>query len=90
MQLGINLLLWTDRLHDGILPVLEMLKEQGWDGVEVPIHDLTIDYKAWGKHLGDLDLRRTASTIRTAADNPISADAKIRAAAVDATKRTLD
>jgi len=90
MQLGINLLLWTDRLHDGILPVLEMLKGQGWDGVEVPIHDLSLDYKAWGRRLNDLDLRRTASTIRTAADNPISADAKNRAAAVDASKRTLD
>jgi len=90
MQCGINLLLWTDRLHDGMLPVLEMLKGQGWDGVEVPIHDLTLDYKAWGKRLNDLDLRRTASTIRTAADNPISADPKIRAAAVEATRRTLD
>jgi len=39
MHLAINLLLWTDRLHDGILPVLQMLKGQGWDGVEVPIHD---------------------------------------------------
>jgi D-psicose/D-tagatose/L-ribulose 3-epimerase len=90
MQLGINLLLWTDGLHDGMLPVLEMLKGQGWDGVEVPIHDLSLDYKAWGRRLNDLDLRRTASTIRTAADNPISPDAKVRAAAVDATKRTLD
>ena len=90
MQCGINLLLWTDRLNDSMLPVLEVLKEQGWDGVEVPIHDLTLDYKAWGKRLSDLDLRRTASTIRTAADNPISPDAKIRAAAVEATKRTLD
>jgi D-psicose/D-tagatose/L-ribulose 3-epimerase len=90
MQLGINLLLWTDRLHDGILPVLEMLKGQGWDGVEVPIHDLGLDYKAWGRRLNDLDLRRTASTIRTAADNPISSDAKNRAASVEASKRTLD
>jgi D-psicose/D-tagatose/L-ribulose 3-epimerase len=90
MQCGINLLLWTDRLHDGMLPVLEMLKDQGYDGVEVPIHDLTLDYKAWGKRLNDLDLRRTASTIRTAADNPISPDPKIRTAAVKATKRTLD
>src|SRR5262249_22317341 len=90
MQCGINLLLWTDRLDDGMLPVLEMLKGQGWDGVEVPIHDLTLAYKAWGKRLKHLDLRRTASTIRTAADNPISPDQRIRAAAVDATKRTLE
>ncbi|HZZ26719.1 MAG TPA: sugar phosphate isomerase/epimerase family protein [Pirellulales bacterium] len=90
MPFGINLLLWTDRLHEGLLPVLEMLKQQGWDGVEVPIHDLSVDYRAWARHLDNLDLRRTASTVRTAADNPISADPKIRAAGVDATRRTLD
>src|SRR5262245_8068397 len=90
MQLGMNLLLWTDRLHDGILPVLESIKKQGWDGVEVPIFDTSLDYKAWGKRLNDLDLRRTAVTVRGAADNPISPDPKVRAAAVDATKRALD
>jgi D-psicose/D-tagatose/L-ribulose 3-epimerase len=90
MPFGINLLLWTDRLHEGLLPTLEMLKQQGWDGVEVPIHDLTLDYRAWARHLDNLDLRRTASTARTAADNPISPDPKIRAAAIEATKRTLD
>ena len=90
MQYGMNLLLWTDRLHDGILPVLEMIKQQGWDGVEVPIFDTSLDYKAWGKRLNDLDLRRTAVTVRGAADNPISPDPKVRAAGVDATKRALD
>jgi D-psicose/D-tagatose/L-ribulose 3-epimerase len=90
MQFGMNLLLWTDRLHDGLLPVLQMLKQQGWDGVEIPIHDLNIDYQAWGRRLDDLGLRRTASTVRMAADNPISPDPKIRAAGIQATKRTLD
>jgi D-psicose/D-tagatose/L-ribulose 3-epimerase len=90
MQLGMNLLLWTDRLHDGMLPALEMLKKQGWDGVEIPLFDLSLDYAAWSKHLNDFDLRRTAVTVRTPADNPISPDAKVRAAGVEATKRTLD
>jgi len=90
MQYGMNLLLWTDRLHDGVLPILEMLKKQGWAGVEVPIFDLSLDYNAWGKRLDDLGLRRTAVTVRGAADNPISPDSKVRAAGVEATKRTLD
>ncbi len=90
MQFGINLLLWADRLHDGLLPVLEMLKKQGWDGVEVPILDLQIDYGAWGCRLKDLGLRCTASTARGAAENPIDGDSRIRAAGVSATKRTLD
>src|SRR5438093_1013997 len=90
MQFGINLMLWTDRLHDGILPVLEMLRQQGWDGVEVPVLDFNVDYATWGKHLNAFNLRRTASTARMKAENPISPDGKIRAAAVEATKRTLD
>src|SRR5262245_47789489 len=90
MPNGMNLLLWTDRLHDGVLPVLTMLKKQGWAGVEVPIFDLSLDYKAWGKRLDDLGFRRTAVTVRGAADNPISPDSKARAAGVEATKRTLD
>jgi D-psicose/D-tagatose/L-ribulose 3-epimerase len=90
MQLGINLMLWTDRLNDDSLPVLQMLKQQGWDGVEVPFLDLTLDYKEWGKRLDELGFRRTASTALGAAHNPISPDLKIRAAGIDLAKRTID
>ncbi len=91
MKFGMNLLLWTDHMHDGMLPVLEKLKAMGYDGVEVPMFELDIDkWSAWGKRLDELDLKRTAVTIRTGADNPISPDAAIRAAGVAANKRTLD
>jgi D-psicose/D-tagatose/L-ribulose 3-epimerase len=85
-----NLLLWTDRLHDGLLPVLEKIKKLGYDGVEIPIFDLSLDYAAWGKRFDDLGLARTAVTVRGAADNPISPNPKVRAAGVAATNRTLD
>ena len=69
----------------------EQLKEMGYDGVEVPIFSPTRSSTAtWGKRLDDLGFERTAVTIRTEADNPISPDAKVRAAGIDATKRTLD
>jgi D-psicose/D-tagatose/L-ribulose 3-epimerase len=90
MKFGMNLLLWTDRLHDGVLPVLEKIKKMGYDGVEIPMFDLSLDYAAWGKRFDDLGFARTAVTVRGAADNPISADAKVRAAGVANTKRTLD
>jgi D-psicose/D-tagatose/L-ribulose 3-epimerase len=91
MQFGMNLLLWTDHLHDGMLPVLEQLKKIGYDGVEVPIFSPDEKlYAEWGMRLDDLGFRRTVVTIRTEADNPISPDAKVRAAGIDATKRTLD
>jgi D-psicose/D-tagatose/L-ribulose 3-epimerase len=91
MKFGMNLLLWTGELNESMLPVLEQLKEMGYDGVEVPIFSgEPKTFTAWAKRLDDLGLERTAVTIRTEADNPISADAKVRAAGVGATKRTLD
>jgi D-psicose/D-tagatose/L-ribulose 3-epimerase len=91
MKFGMNLLLWTDHLHDGMIPVIEQLKKMGYDGVEVPIFapDENL-YRQWGKRLDDLGLARTVVTIRTEADNPISPDAKVRAAGIDASKRALD
>jgi len=91
MKYGMNLLLWTDHLHDGMLPVLESLKRMGYDGVELPLFEQDIEkYKQWSKRLDDLGFERTAVTIRTGPDNPISPDKAVRAAGVEATKRTLD
>ena len=91
MKYGINLLLWTDRMHDGLTPVVEQVKAMGYDGVEMPMFELNEAlYKAWGKKLDDIGLERTAVTIRGAGDNPISPSASVRAAAVDAMKKTID
>ena len=90
MKFGMNLLLWTGELSDEMLPVLESLKEIGFDGVELPVFNTDLKYDEWGQRLDDLGLERTAVTVRGEEDNPISADAKVRAAGVDATKRVLD
>jgi D-psicose/D-tagatose/L-ribulose 3-epimerase len=91
MKFGMNLLLWTGELNDAMLPVLEQLKKIGYDGVEVPIFaNEAATYRPWAKRLDDLGFARTAVTIRTEPDNPISPDAKVRAAGVEQTKRTLD
>jgi D-psicose/D-tagatose/L-ribulose 3-epimerase len=90
MKFGMNLLLWSGELNDGMLPVLESLKKMGYDGVEVPIFNLDLDYAAWGKRLDDLGLSRTAVTVRNEGDNPISPDANVRKKGVELNKRTLD
>jgi D-psicose/D-tagatose/L-ribulose 3-epimerase len=91
MKFGMNLLLWTGELNNGMLPVLEQLKKIGYDGVEVPMFGGEPEnFRSWAKRLDDLGLERTAVTIRTDGDNPISSDAKIRATGIEATKRTLD
>jgi D-psicose/D-tagatose/L-ribulose 3-epimerase len=90
MKYGMNLLLWTGELNDSLMPVLEKLKAMGYDGVEIPLFNLDLDYAAWGKRLDDLGLERTGVTVRTEADNPISPDAAIRQKGVDMNKKTLD
>ncbi len=90
MKVGMNLFLWTLELNDSMIPILESLAEMGYDGVEVPIFDTSIDYAAWGTRLDDLGLARTAVAVRGEADNPASTDPTVHAAAVAATNETLD
>jgi len=91
MQYGRNLLLWTDRLHDGLEPVVDRIKAIGYDGVEIPIFELNEPlHREWGRRLDAAGLARTAVTVRGAGDNPISPSAGVRAAAVDAMRRTID
>ncbi len=90
MKYGMNLLLWTGELNDGLLPILDKLKKYGFDGVELPMFNLDLDYAAWGKRLDDIGLARTAVTVRNVEDNPISSDAAVRAKGVELNKKTLD
>ena len=85
-----NLLLWSGEVNDSLFTVIEQLKTIGYDGVEIPIFNLDLDYAAIGRRLDDLGLQRTAVTIRSEADNPISPDPAIRQKGIDANKRTLD
>ncbi len=44
MKYGMNLLLWTGELNDSLLPILDKLKKFGFDGVELPMFNLDLDY----------------------------------------------
>jgi len=90
MKFGMNLLLWTGEINEDLMPVLQSLKEMGYDGVEVPLFNVDLDYADWGRRLDDLGLERTAVTVRTEEDNPISSDASVRAKGIDGTKKVLD
>ncbi|MBS0209655.1 MAG: sugar phosphate isomerase/epimerase [Planctomycetes bacterium] len=91
MKFGMNMLLWTDHLTEAHRPILENLKQLGYDGVELPVFDLNPDkFAAMGLWLDDLGLKRTAVTVRGPDDNPISPDAKIRQQGVEKNKLTLE
>lgn len=92
MKLGMNMLLWsTDvcgREHDA---TFAMLKDAGFDGVEIPIFDREVDkYAELGKRLDALGLERIAVGARGSDDNPISADPAVRAEAAAAMRANFD
>ena len=88
-----NLLLWTDDLNDGMLPVLEQLKADGLRrrrGADLQSPTRSI-CREWGKRLDDLGLgahRRHDSHRGRQPDHARSA--KCAPPASKATKRTLD
>jgi len=90
MKYGMNLLLWSGEVTEELMPICEQLREIGYDGVELPIFNLDLDYAAVGTRLDEIGLGRTAVTIRNEPDNPISSDASVRAKALEENRRTLD
>jgi D-psicose/D-tagatose/L-ribulose 3-epimerase len=86
-----NLLLWTDTLQDAAVPLLDEIKQIGFDAVEIPIFELDADkYARWGKHLTNAGLACTGVTVRGADDNPMSPDPAVRRRGVDNNKAALD
>ncbi len=91
MKYGINLYLWADDMHDSLMPVLERLKEIGYDGVELPIFDLDVSrWEMWAKRLDGIGLERTANTVIAPEHNPVSPDPAVREAAYEHLKAVVD
>ena len=93
MKIGMNLLLWTGHVTEEHLPVLRALKKTGFDGVEVPVFDVSdaAHYNWLGGVLDDIGLERTVvAIIPDEAHSPISPDAAARQGAVDHLQRVVD
>jgi D-psicose/D-tagatose/L-ribulose 3-epimerase len=92
MKAGFNLLLWTTHVTAKHRPLLEKLKQAGYDGVEIPVFDgAPAYYSGLGKLLDKIELGRTmVSVIPTPDKNPISADASSREAGVEYLKWLID
>ncbi|MBB5685970.1 sugar phosphate isomerase/epimerase family protein [Sphingobium boeckii] len=93
MKIGINMLLWTGHVTEEHIPILQALKDTGFDGVEVPVFDVgdPAHYRWLGGVLDDIGLQRTVvAIIPDAAHSPISPDAADRARAMDHLRRVID
>lgn len=93
MKIGINMLLWTGHVtaeHHGIL---QALKDTGFDGIEVPVFDVSDEghYRDLARVLDDIGLERTVvAIIPDAAHNPISSEAADRQRGLDHLRRVVD
>lgn len=84
MKVGMNLLLWTGHVTEEHFPVLEKIKNAGYDGVEIPLFQGDeAHYKKVRKELDNLGLKSTTVTVVNPESNPISPDASIRKAALE-------
>jgi len=91
MKIGMNLLLWTTDVNERLYPIIEELKETGFDGIEVPIGDEgTKRYSELGRRLKQIELGCTCVTSIFEDGNPASADPAVRAKAVDQMKWRID
>jgi D-psicose/D-tagatose/L-ribulose 3-epimerase len=93
MKLGMNMLLWsTDVSGPEYAPIFVMLRDAGYDGIEVPIFggaDVG-ELARLGERLDALGLVPLGVTARSEADSPISPDPQVRARALAATKAAID
>ena len=93
MKIGMNLLLWTGHVGEEHVPVLRALKETGFDGVEVPLFDVTdtAHYRWLAGVLDDIGLARTVvAIIPDEAHSPISPEPAHRQGGVDHLKRVIE
>lgn len=92
MIYGMNLLLWTTRVDDSHLPIIERLAGMGYGLVEVPVFDIA-DPKAYaglGRRIRDMGLQPSAVSALNADQNIASADEGLRAAGEADLMRMVD
>ena len=91
MKFGMNLYVWTTELRPEFYHVLPLIKDLGYDGVEVPVSDQSDDVLREIRYqLDNSGLSCTTITNVGVDANPISPDAEIRRKALERLKRAID
>ncbi len=91
MKIGMNMLLWTNHVTEQHYHIMEQIKKQGFNGVELPLGEGDVaHYSKLGNHLRDLGLGVTAVTSLLEETNIASPDPAIRQAGLDRLKWAVD
>ncbi|MCP4260009.1 MAG: sugar phosphate isomerase/epimerase [Planctomycetes bacterium] len=92
MKTGFDMLLWTTHVTEEHFPLLEKIKQVGYDGVEIPIFTGDVEhFEKLGKVIKDSGLACASVTvIPDEQHNPISAEETNRKGAVEHLKWAID
>ena len=84
MKFGFNFLFWTTYVTDEHLPLFELMKEIGYDGIEIPVGDGEVShYVDMAQKVRDHGLEVTALAMAMPDADPSSPDPKIRQAGLE-------
>jgi D-psicose/D-tagatose/L-ribulose 3-epimerase len=91
MKFGMNLLLWTGGVTEEHYPLLNSIRQWGFDGVEVPLFaEEDANLRKTARALENAGLSRTAVCVCTPEANPIDPDPTVRRAGLDHIKERID
>lgn len=90
-KIGFDVLAWSAGLSDDLLPIMDRLKEIGYDGVEFFAGSPQVsDYRKIGKHAKDIGLAVTAVTVLSPEENLIDSSPNVRAKGFERLKWSID
>lgn len=90
-KIGFNVLAWSAEVSEKLFPVLDRLKEIGYDGVEFLIGSPDESaYKSLGDHARNIGLDVTCVFVLGKEENPINPSAEVRAKGLDRIKWAID
>lgn len=91
MKIGMNMLLWTNHVTEEHYPIIDTLRETGYDGIELYMGDGDLaHYKKLGNHFSELGLGVTVVTGLAPHENISSEDPKLSQAGLDRLKWAID
>ncbi len=91
MKIGMNLLLWTNHVTEKHYPIVDTLKNIGYDGIELFLGEGDVaHYAKLGRHFADIGMGVTAVASLAPEENIASHDSRYRAAGMDKLKWSID
>lgn len=85
------MLLWTNHVTEAHYPLMDKIKEIGYQGIEIPIGDGDVShYEKIGEHIKGLGLEVTAVTSLMEDQNIASPDSKVRAVGLERLNWVVD